>query len=272
MKLSVVTRILLLYGYQHFLKDNVFCPLGVRVHLTARGNCMQDLSRVARLTQIFASSTNANDYCRRLTHDPELGRGMLGSQLFALNNRGTLHCVGSYGIEAFDPQGQINLFEESPLASAINSKTVWFENTVCQERDVVMWILPLMKADVPVGASVSITDAKTVLEPFSPEAAEVSSNTGAIYLDSLGLKNLFRETPQVSEGELTDRQYEILLAMARGETNAQIAQQLILSESSIKQESVKIFRSLGVGSRQQAVAKAKATGLLPATVFAEELV
>jgi DNA-binding NarL/FixJ family response regulator len=57
--------------------------------------------------------------------------------------------------------------------------------------------------------------------------------------------------------------------MARGETNAQIAHQLILSESSIKQESVRIFRVLGVGSRQQAVAKAKATGLLPASVFQE---
>jgi DNA-binding CsgD family transcriptional regulator len=230
---------------------------------------MEQLARVARLSQVFASATNANDYCRRLTHDPELGRGMLGSQLFALNNRGTLHCIGSYGIEAFDPQAQINLFEESPLSDAINSKTVWFDKVVRQDREVVLWVLPLLKADVPVGASVSITDAKEEIEPFSQEAAEVSSNTGAIYLDSLGLKNLFRETPQTQEGELTERQYEILLAMARGETNAQIAHQMILSESSIKQESVRIFRSLGVGSRQQAVAKAKATGLLPLAVFNE---
>jgi DNA-binding CsgD family transcriptional regulator len=232
---------------------------------------MEELARVARLSQVFASATNANDYCRRLTHDPELGRGMLGTQLFALNNRGTLHCIGSYGIEAFDPQAQINLFEESPLSDAINSKTVWFDKVVRQDRDVVLWVLPLLKADVPVGASVSITDAKEEIEPFSQEAAEVSSNTGAIYLDSLGLKNLFRETPQAQEGELTERQYEILLAMARGETNAQIAHQMILSESSIKQESVRIFRSLGVGSRQQAVAKAKATGLLPIAAFTEEV-
>jgi DNA-binding CsgD family transcriptional regulator len=232
---------------------------------------MEELARVARLSQVFASATNANDYCRRLTHDPELGRGMLGSQLFALNNRGTLHCIGSYGIEAFDPQAQINLFEESPLSDAINSKTVWFDKVVRQDREVVLWVLPLLKADVPVGASVSITDAKEEIEAFSQEAADISSSTGAIYLDSLGLKNLFRETPQAQEGELTERQYEILLAMARGETNAQIAHQLILSESSIKQESVRIFRSLGVGSRQQAVAKAKATGLLPIAAFTEEV-
>lgn len=131
--------------------------------------------------------------------------------------------------------------------------------------------MPLLKADVPVGASVSITDAKEEIEAFSQGAADISSSTGAIYLDSLGLRNLFRETPQAQEGELTERQYEILLAMARGETNAQIAHQMILSESSIKQESVRIFRSLGVGSRQQAVAKSKATGLLPVSVFSEEV-
>lgn len=96
-------------------------------------------------------------------------------------------------------------------------------------------------------------------------------NAGAIYLESLGLKNLFRETPQTEDGELTDRQYEILLGMAKGMTNLQIANQLILSESSIKRESVRIFKAQGVGSRQQAVAKAKATGLLPATVFSEEV-
>ena len=38
---------------------------------------------------------------------------------------------------------------------------------------------------------------------------------------------------------------------------------LILSESSIKQESLKIFRALGVADSQDAVKKAKASGLIP---------
>jgi DNA-binding NarL/FixJ family response regulator len=57
--------------------------------------------------------------------------------------------------------------------------------------------------------------------------------------------------------------------MARGKTNAQIVHQVILSESSVKQGSVRIFRSLCIGSRQQDVAKSKATGLLPLAVFNE---
>jgi DNA-binding CsgD family transcriptional regulator len=232
---------------------------------------MDDLARVARISQLYAQASNANDYCRRLTHDPDLGKGMLGTQLYALSNRGTLHLVGSYGLEAFDPNASLSLFENHPISEAINQRTVWFGNREVQGRTLTNWVLPLIKGDVPVGAATSLTDPKENIRPFSEQAVIAAGNAGAIYLESLGLKNLFRESPQTEEGQLTDRQYEILVGMARGETNAQIAQQLILSESSIKQESVKIFRILGVGSRQQAVAKAKATGLLPQAAFAEEV-
>lgn len=232
---------------------------------------MNDLSRIARLSQIYAQAANANDFCRRLTHDPDLGTGILGTQLFALSNRGSLHCVGSYGLEPFEPNGQLSLFEENPISEAINQRDVWHGDWDLGDKKLKLFALPLIKGDVPVGASCSITDPNAKIVPFSTEASIAAGNAGAIYLESLGLKNLFRETPQTTQGELTDRQYEILLGMARGETNAEIARQLILSESSIKQESVRIFRALGVGSRQQAVAKARATGLLPAAVFSEEV-
>lgn len=232
---------------------------------------MNDLARVARLSQIYSQAANANDYCRRLTHDPELGQGILGTQLFGLSNRGTLHCVGSYGLEPFEPNNQLSLFEQNPLAEAINQRDVWHGDWEVGDKNLKLFALPLLKGEVPVGVSAAVTDPKAKIAPFSTEAAIAAGNAGAIYLESLGIKNLFRESPAAAEGELTDRQYEILLGMARGETNAEIAKQLILSESSIKQESVKIFRALGVGSRQQAVAKGKATGLIPASIFTEEV-
>ena len=51
--------------------------------------------------------------------------------------------------------------------------------------------------------------------------------------------------------------------MTQAKINLVTANEMILSESTIKQESVKIFRALGVGTRQQAVLKAKTLGLLP---------
>jgi ATP/maltotriose-dependent transcriptional regulator MalT len=44
--------------------------------------------------------------------------------------------------------------------------------------------------------------------------------------------------------------------------NGEIAQKLMLSESTIRQETVRIYKSLGVGNRLEAVKKAKMLGFL----------
>jgi hypothetical protein len=113
------------------------------------------------------------------------------------------------------PLKQLSLFEDNSVADAINSRKLTVTDHEDADIAVTLWVLPFMKGDVPVGASLSITDPKVGIERFSDDAATVSSNTGAIYLESLGLKNLFRETPQVEDGETTERHYEILLGMAR---------------------------------------------------------
>jgi DNA-binding NarL/FixJ family response regulator len=62
--------------------------------------------------------------------------------------------------------------------------------------------------------------------------------------------------------DLSSRQMEVLRLLARGETNAFIAQKLFLSERTIKREVSDIFQKLGVGSRAEAVACAYQQGLL----------
>jgi DNA-binding NarL/FixJ family response regulator len=55
----------------------------------------------------------------------------------------------------------------------------------------------------------------------------------------------------------------ILSRIQDGLVNLEIAKDLMLSESTIRQETVRIYRALGVGNRQEAVKKARALGLLP---------
>jgi len=61
---------------------------------------------------------------------------------------------------------------------------------------------------------------------------------------------------------LTPRQVEILRWMAEGMTNRQIAARICFSESTVRLESMAIYRLLGVRSRGQAVAAARQSGLL----------
>ena len=53
--------------------------------------------------------------------------------------------------------------------------------------------------------------------------------------------------------DLTERQKKILDGMARGKTNRAIGNELGYSESTIRQESMAIYRTLGVTCREDAV-------------------
>ncbi len=65
-----------------------------------------------------------------------------------------------------------------------------------------------------------------------------------------------------SDGELTARQREVLRYMAQGMTNGQIARVLKFSESTVRQETMAIYRTLQVRGRAEAVQFAEDTGLL----------
>lgn len=64
---------------------------------------------------------------------------------------------------------------------------------------------------------------------------------------------------------LTERELEVLRLIAEGLSNQEIAQQLFLSLSTVKWHTHNIYGKLGVHNRTQAVAKARALGMLPQT-------
>lgn len=68
-----------------------------------------------------------------------------------------------------------------------------------------------------------------------------------------------------SDGELTARQKEVLRHMASGMTNGQIARILKFSESTVRQETMAIYRTLQVRGRAEAVQFAEDNGLLERT-------
>ncbi len=61
---------------------------------------------------------------------------------------------------------------------------------------------------------------------------------------------------------LSERELEVLHLIARGDSNQEIAQTLVLAIDTVKRHVSNIFSKLGVHTRVQAVARARSFGLL----------
>ncbi|MEJ2012537.1 MAG: response regulator transcription factor [Anaerolineales bacterium] len=61
--------------------------------------------------------------------------------------------------------------------------------------------------------------------------------------------------------ELTKREYEVLELIARGSNNDQIAQQLVITNKTVRNHVSNIFNKLQVADRAQAIIRARDAGL-----------
>src|SRR5262249_200544 len=84
----------------------------------------------------------------------------------------------------------------------------------------------------------------------------------------MGKGNELRRTPSHTQEEppyssgLSKRAAEILRLLAEGMSDREIAERLVMTVGTVKWYNRQIYRTLGVGSRTQAIASAKARGLL----------
>ena len=72
------------------------------------------------------------------------------------------------------------------------------------------------------------------------------------------------DSQRAGDQRLTVREAEVLALVAEGRSNREIGRELFLSEATVKSHLVHIFTKLGVGSRTQAVARARELGAIRA--------
>lgn len=225
---------------------------------------MEDLKIIEHVAELCATSGTAAELSRKLVHSPIVGIDAVGAVFYIVTQAGDLELIGSFGkVPSFGDD--LSIWADNPLARAVSDLMPMSALMPNHDgKEYLVAALPITKGSDPIGVAAVVRNqtGQPIAAKLQPEAIRALSNTYAIWLDSLGLKPNTGPVTTVADGELTERQLEILRQMAMGKTNAQIAADLILSESSIRQETVRIYRALGVGARAEAARKALNLGLI----------
>lgn len=217
------------------------------------------------LAELFVTCKTASEYCRQIVLHKHIGRGVLGSQLFSVAQDGTLLPIASFGKIAFPASQRISIWDANVVAMSVRENQETSAEVTNPETGEKYWVFayPYRNPDTPIGVVVGIRE-KNESVVLDPAIQQTLSRMGALWMEALGLGSE-KVTATFEPESLTPRQLEILQQMANGKTNAQIASEMILSESSIRQETVKIYKALGVSSRQEASKRAINQGLIQRT-------
>jgi LuxR family maltose regulon positive regulatory protein len=125
-----------------------------------------------------------------------------------------------------------------------------------------------------LAAAVARAEPEGVIRPFLDEGAamatlladlrlaardgrEPSGGVSPAYLDTL-----LAAFPGQEPGPLTERELEVLRLLAAGRSTAEMAADLVVEQSTVKTHLIHLYSKLGVHSRTQAVARARALRLL----------
>lgn len=107
-------------------------------------------------------------------------------------------------------------------------------------------------------ALLSPSVTRRLIEKFAREPGAIGPTGGQVAAPSAGTE----ANPPAELAELTAREREVLAMLGRGRSNAEIAEQLVLSPATVKTHVARIFSKLGLRDRAQAVVLAYEHGLV----------
>jgi DNA-binding CsgD family transcriptional regulator len=224
-----------------------------------------ELNAVEMILDAMLKSENASEFCRSIVHSDFTGSAAQGCQLYLLDNKSRLTIVAGYGLapsELNSNTEELSAWDDNPVSTCVREKQFLFETAAKDGKSLIC--VPLLRDQLPVGVLCMVADAKVKNLPFGEALIPILSKLGAFILATMATQKgrTGATDPNANGEDLTSRQVQILELMAEGLVNVEIAGQLLLSESTIRQETVRIYRSLGVPNRAEAAKKGKALGII----------
>ena len=274
---------------QHFVNSGrgscEFRDLRSTNHYMNGVDVSQQTDRMITLLSYLASKPTLDDVAQFLVLDIFREHKPRAALISVFDSSGNVTAAGSFGLasDVVRALRRMSLWDRSPAVDAIRDgeplvlndrdsmvgQYPWLENHDGLLNPTTVWpltlgtqrlgslqmqfaesvsrdaVAPVFAATAPIlGLYISLrSPLATPLEPERPHAAPRSGNGQ-------------------EETELSPRQVRILHLLAEGLTNPQIAARIGFSDSTVRQETMAIYRFLGADGRREAVRIAGLRGLL----------
>ncbi len=219
----------------------------------------ESLVYLGNLIDLVFSSSSLAELCTRLVHSRDLNQAVKGAHVYGLNGDADLFLASGYGLKSDALTDFISGTSANAAALAVKSMRPVFAND-----QAPLLAIPCTNNRVPNACLVAVLSNPSLGEGLNEELLEIVSQAIGFFVATTpdsGIPPISRRSAMRSKS-LTARQVTILHMMADSLTNAAIAKELLVSESTIRQETVKIFRELNVTGRTAAVSRARELNLL----------
>ena len=193
----------------------------------------------------------------------------------SLNSKNELELMGSFGMKDDDWQAHpdsLSVFAKYPVTDSLRTREAVWINTLPNwgkaypllkeagypRSEKTFVCIPIEKCGTPM--AVMGIFCTPVIEPDAEKDSFIGAlgNLLSLYLyRNIDAPAAHKEIPTISGGgardqKLTERQMLILRMIAESRTNILISELLGYSESTIRQETIKIYAKLGCNGREEA--------------------
>lgn len=223
----------------------------------------------------LSQAETADEFCKAMALDVLQDFGVIATYVARLDSDNRITMIGSFGYsqQRVENTGRPSIWDNMAITDTIRTGNVMIYETwdeyLARYPDKAhlaspgqaFVCLPLRYRGVRSGGF-----GVTFSEPLKGAGVdgriwEVFTSAAEVFLAKTWASELVKNPIPLNEygadgefavGSLSNREREILQLIAEGLTNQQIASALRFSPSTIKQETIRIFRILGVKSREEA--------------------
>jgi DNA-binding CsgD family transcriptional regulator len=222
-------------------------------HMTA---VSLDDQPVFQLLDWISFKPTPEDLARGIATDYLREHGATGVRFALLADDDSLHHIASYGFKDFSA-GKIESADQWRSRDDKVRSVVFNDHFIGWTPDRTMIGASIRERGVSKGSFVVKFDAPVedhveVLDLVTKLVRVVGFYLTQAFPLASASRNYYSPTREVSRGDFTSRQLQILQGMVEGKTNHELATDLGYSVSTIRHETMRIFQILGVSDRREA--------------------